>query len=114
MLKQKVDNPRYPQIVTITRVECSDNPFDGASTERVLYSGVGRSFTDTTTTGGSQVDVNKRKSSIPVRFDKWEEPILDGDTIKTTKDGRLLEIGRVRDFEPDNNRTLIYWDLVRV
>lgn len=114
MLKRKVDNPRFPHQVIITRVETSSNPFDEDVNERELYNGVGRSFTDTTTTGGSEVDLNKRKSSIPVRFDEWEEQVLDGDTIKTIKNGILVEIGRVRDFEPDNNRTLIYWDLVRV
>lgn len=114
MLKSKVDNPRYPHHVVITRVEISDDPFSEEQTERVLYDGIGRSYTDTTTTGSVKVDYNKRKSSIPMRFDKWEEPVLDGDTIKTIKNGKLVEEGRVRDFEPDNDRTVIYWDLVRV
>lgn len=114
MLKRKVDNPRFPHTVIITRVENPSNPFDDNAVERELYNGKGRSYTDTTTTGTAYVDLNKRKSSIPVRFDEWKEPILDGDTIKTVKNGALVEVGRVRDFEPDNNRTVIYWDLVRV
>lgn len=83
--------------------------------ETVLYDGRGRSFTDTTTNGNVEVDTNKRKASIPVRYDEWgagEKP-LDGDTIYVTV-GRNTEIGRVRDCEPDNNRSLVYWDFVRV
>ena len=114
MIAECVNNPRYPHRVIITRVELSDDPFAEETSERVLYDGVGRSFTDTTTTGGKGVDSNKRKASIPVRYDGWDEPVLDGDTIKTIKNDKLVEIGRVRDFEPDNNRTLIYWELVRV
>mgnify|MGYP001018113077 FL=1 len=62
-----------------------------------------------------KVDINKRKASIPVRYDEWEadrQP-LDGDTIQVTV-GANSEIGRVRDSEPDNDRTIVYWELVRV
>lgn len=83
--------------------------------EETIYEGRGRSFTDTTTNGGVEVDMNKRKASIPVRFDRWEDGKLplDGDTIYATV-GNNTEVGRVRDCEPDNNRTLVYWDFVRV
>lgn len=113
MLKQKVDNPRYPHLVVITRVDFEDE-FSDETLERTLYDGMGRGFTDTTTTGGTEVDVNKRKASIPVRFDKWTEPILDGDKIRVVKTDGVVENGRVRDFEPDNDRTIIYWEVVRV
>lgn len=85
------------------------------SCEETLYEGKGRSFTDTTTNGNVEVDLNKRKASIPVRYDEWgagKKP-LDGDTIYATV-GNNTEIGRVRDCEPDNNRSLVYWDFVRV
>ncbi len=122
--KLKIDNPRYPHTIKIVRViqgsGDADNPFadDGAPVEDeeiVLYEGKGRSFTDTTTEGGSRVDQNKRKASIPVRFDKWEKDRvpLDGDTIYATV-GNNTEVGMVKDCEPDNNRTLVYWDYTRV
>lgn len=111
MLEIAPRNPRYPHRVNITRTEAA-SPFDEA-TSRVLYCGCGRAYTDTTTTGDNNVDMNRRKCSIPVRFDRWPEPVLDGDTITVVK-GTLTEVGRVRDFEPDNDRTVIYWELVRV
>lgn len=127
MRKDRIDNPRYPHHIRIVRVNSSsgegDDPNDpfadpvepGQETEVVVYDGIGRSFTDTTTTGTDDVDTNKRKASIPVRFDKWEVGVrpLDGDTIYATV-GNNTEIGQVRDFEPDNNRSLVYWDFVRV
>lgn len=111
MLEVKPNNPRYPHQVTITRSEAA-SPFDEV-TSRVLYQGCGRAYTDTTTTGDNNVDLNRRKCSIPMCFDKWTEPVLDGDIITVVK-GVLTETGRVRDFEPDNDRTVIYWELVRV
>lgn len=128
MLEEEIINPRYPHIITIVRYnpdakenQDEDDPLAEPSTgekvekETVLYQGMGRSFTDTTTNGNVEVDTNKRKASIPVRFDKWENGKLplDGDTIYATV-GNNTEIGRVRDCEPDNNRTLVYWDFVRV
>lgn len=114
MLRKLPDNPRYPHTIKIVRTVLSENPFDDGTDEDVLYEGPGRSFTDTTTTGDI-VDVNKRKASIPVRYDVWgagREP-LDGDTIIATV-GENSEIGVVRDCEPDNDRSLVYWDFVRV
>lgn len=137
MRKEVINNPRYPHTIKIVRVLEKNVPVENASevededpfasngnsdpqtkTERkevVLYEGCGRSFTDTTTNGMGKVDINKRKASIPVRYDEWEadrQP-LDGDTIQVTV-GANSEIGRVRDSEPDNDRTIVYWELVRV
>ncbi len=125
MLRERIDNPRWPHKVKVTRVTPSEDPFimkgsagsTGSSADAVvLYEGEGRSYTDTTTTGGgteeSRVDVNKRKASIPVRFDEWAEPLLDGDTIEVAM-GNVVEKGVVKDFEPDNNRTVVYWEIVR-
>lgn len=122
--KLKIDNPRYPHTIKIVRLVQGkgdeDNPFadDDAPTddeEVIIYEGKGRSFTDTTTEGDSNVDQNKRKSSIPVRYDGWDagKCPLDGDTIYSTV-GNNTEVGMVKDCEPDNNRTLIYWDFTRV
>lgn len=137
MRKEVISNPRYPHTIKIVRILEEIVPVENASevenedpfatnttstphtkTEKkevVLYDGKGRSFTDTTTNGMGKVDINKRKASIPVRHDKWEagKLPLDGDTIYTTV-GNNIEEGRVRDCEPDNDRTIVYWELVRV
>lgn len=111
-----IDNPMWPHRITIERKTYSDNPFDDEESTEVLYDGKGRSYTDTTTTGGGtdekRVDVNKRKASVPVRFDKWEKPVLAGDTITATM-GNMVESGVVTDFEPDNFRSVVYWEVVR-
>lgn len=137
MRKEVISNPRYPHTIKIVRILEKVVPVENASeiededsfatnsssdpqtkTEKekiTLYKGKGRSFTDTTTNGMGNVDINKRKASIPVRYDKWEasrQP-LDGDTIYATV-GNNTEEGRVRDSEPDNDRTIVYWELVRV
>lgn len=128
MLEEEIINPRYPHVIKILRINTTrggadvdnEDPLAESFTEymeaeETLYDGIGRSFTDTTTNGTVDVDTNKRKASIPVRYDEWgagKKP-LDGDTIYATV-GDNTEIGRVRDCEPDNNRTLVYWDFVRV
>lgn len=137
MRKEFISNPRYPHTIKIVRIlekvvpventsevededpfASNDNSDPQTKTEReeiILYEGCGRTFTDTTTNGMGKVDINKRKASIPVRYDKWEasrQP-LDGDTIYATI-GNNTEEGRVRDSEPDNDRTIVYWELVRV
>ncbi|MBO4786950.1 MAG: hypothetical protein J5510_07775 [Prevotella sp.] len=168
MRKTKIDNPRYPHMIRIIRrkdASNSINPFErieAGEEEIVIYCGPGRAYTDTTTDGDMNVDSNKRKCSIPVRFDKWpgyledetsdesvpdevteeeteeetqqenenqeessvtpqptptievKTPLwpMDGDTIETVK-GNVVEFGRVKDFEPDNNRSIVYWEFVR-
>lgn len=137
MRKEVISNPRYPHTIKIVRIQERIVPVENTSeiededpfasndtsspqtkTERkevILYEGCGRSFTDTTTNGMGNVDINKRKASIPVRYDKWEadKQPLDGDIIYATV-GSNTEKGRVRDSEPDNERSIVYWELVRV
>lgn len=131
MLEEEIINPRYPHDILIYRMGTQsgqssgsddDDPFaddsegDTATENKViLYEGKGRSYTDTTTTGDGKVEENKRKISIPVRFDKWDEDMypLDGDTVEVTM-GKVKEKGTVKDFEPDNNRSVVYWELLRV
>ena len=87
----------------------------GHDEEIVIYEGEGRSYTDTTTEGDKYVDQNKRKASIPVRYDEWgagKQP-LDGDEIEVLI-GNNREVGIIKDSEPDNNRTLVYWNFRRV
>ena len=91
MRKEVISNPRYPHTIKIVRILEKVVPVENASeiededpfatnsssdpqtkTEKekiTLYKGKGRSFTDTTTNGMGNVDINKRKASIPVRYD---------------------------------------------
>lgn len=123
MIVDEIINERYPHGILIRRVVTgrvdAENPFsDSASledVEAVVYDGEGRSFTDTTTEGNNYIDENKRKASIPVRYDEWyagSKP-TDGDLIRVTI-GNNVEDGVVYDCESDNNRTLVYWNLRRV
>lgn len=120
MRKVKVDNPRYPHDVRIIRRTAPDRYSEGTFTETVIYEGKGRSYTDTTTTGDRKVDTNKRKASIPVRFDEWPAAFPDGtprvpvsgDILYATK-GSITEQWEVKDFEPDNDRTVVYGELNR-
>lgn len=123
MIVDEIINERYPHGILIRRVVPGrvdeENPFsDSASledVEAVVYDGEGRSFTDTTTEGNNYIDENKRKASIPVRYDEWDagSKPTDGDLIRVTI-GNNVEDGVVYDCESDNNRTLVYWNLRRV
>ena len=123
MIVDEIINERYPHGILIRRVGPgrvdAENPFsDSASledVEAVVYDGEGRSFTDTTTEGNNYIDENKRKASIPVRYDEWDagSKPTDGDLIRVTI-GNNVEDGVVYDCESDNNRTLVYWNLRRV
>lgn len=112
MRKVKTDNPRYPHRIRIVRRTRPDR-YSEEIIEEVVYEGEGRSYTDTTTTGDAKVDTNKRKASIPVRFDEWEGLIpLSGDLLYATK-GNITEEWQVKDFEPDNDRSVVYGELNR-
>lgn len=123
MIVDEIINDRYPHGILIRRVVPgrvdAENPFsDSASledVEAVVYDGEGRSFTDTITEGNNYIDENKRKASIPVRYDEWDagSKPTDGDLIRVTI-GNNVEDGVVYDCESDNNRTLVYWNLRRV
>lgn len=118
-----ITNQRYPHAVRITRRSrpqaCVDDPFadvdEGEADPIVIYDGVGRSYTNTTTTGSNKVESNKREISLPVRFDEWGANMypLDGDEVEVRM-GSIVEAGTVKDFEPDNNRSIVYWELLRV
>jgi len=120
MRKEKVENPRYPHMIRIIRRTAPDRYSEGEFQEMVIYEGKGRSYTDTTTTGDAKVDTNKRKASIPVRYDEWPAALEDGtpripmsgDLLYVTK-GSIDEQWEVKDFEPDNNRTVVYGELNR-
>ena len=121
MRKVRTDNPRYPHHIRIVRRLVPDFLSDEEEDKyMVVYDGCGRSYTDTTTTGDAKVDTNKRKCSIPVRFDKWQTEDeqghilipMSGDIVYVTK-GSITEEWEVKDFEPDNNRTVVYGEMNR-
>lgn len=120
MITEKIRNDRYPHLVVITRLSDTDNPFGCSCKKKILYKGKGRSYTDTTTTGDAKMDISRRKVSIPVRFDEWKRTaelgvagLMDGDVI-AVRMGDVVEKGIVKDFEPDNNRTVVYWEYGKV
>lgn len=122
MKKERVDNPRYPHYIKIVRKAEADwlSDDEAAGDEVVIYEGKGRSYTDTTTTGDKKVDTNKRKASIPVRYDQWPAADYDGkhlipmsgDILYVIK-GSIAEEWEVKDFEPDNNRSVVYGEMNR-
>jgi len=122
MRKIVVDNPRYPHHIRIVRVivpnwlDYEEQPTSSSSSdegEYVVYDGPGRSYTDTTTTGDAKVDTNRRKCSIPVRYDSWGELFpMSGDMVYATK-GNIHEEWEVKDFEPDNDRSVVYGEFNR-
>lgn len=124
MQQEIIDNPRYPHHIMIIRKVIDDwlSEGDGEESEVVIYEGPGRSYTDTTTTGDSVIDSNKRKASIPMRFSDWvaqgetedNGPLIpmSGDMLFVTK-GSITEEWEVKDFEPDNNRSVVYGQLNR-
>lgn len=121
MKKVVVSNPRYPHTIRIVRKVVSDwLSSESEEEELTIYEGVGRSYTDTTTTGDAKVDTNKRKCSIPVRYDQWPAADIDGtpripmsgDMVYVTK-GNITEEWEVKDFEPDNNRSVVYGEYNR-
>ncbi len=127
MRKVPVNNPRYPHYIRIIRKVDADwlSDKEAKDEEFVVYAGPGRSYTETTTTGDAKVDTNKRKASIPVRFDAWgcskvtmsdkKDEVLvpmSGDLLYVTK-GHITEEWEVKDFEPDNDRSVVYGEMSR-
>lgn len=114
MRKTVVNNPRYPHYIKIIRKEVGDwLSKDGESEDFVVYAGPGRSYTDTTTVGDGKVDTNKRKASIPVRFDHWNDLVPMSGDILYVKKGSITEEWEVKDFEPDNDRSVVYGEMNR-
>lgn len=108
MRRYRIINPRYPHHVKVVRVAYADRfDKDAEPTETVLYDGVGRCSTNGSVEG-KQVDISHRHISIPVRFDEWRgaKP-SSGDTVEVYV-GSITETMTVKDFEPDNNRTVLY------
>lgn len=111
MRRMRINNPRYPHHVKVVRVTYSgilDRYDENAEpTKTVLYSGKGRCYTNGALEGRS-VDMTHRYVSIPVRFDEWTgaKP-SSGDTVEVEM-GSIKETMTVKDFEPDNNRTVLY------
>ncbi len=106
MRKVKINNPRYPHDIKISRFDYVDR-YSEKITETLLWQGKGRCYTNGTIEGRN-VDNSHRFLSIPVRFDEWtNNRPTNGDTV-TVKQGFVTETMTVKDVEPDNNRTVIY------
>lgn len=108
MRKKRIINPRYPHHVKVVRVTYPGRwDEETEPTETILYDGVGRCSTNGAVEG-KQVDISHRYISIPVRFDEWRgaKP-SSGDTVEVNI-GAITETMTVKDFEPDNGRTLLY------
>ena len=103
----RVNNPRYPHTVKVVRITYPDRWSDEEPTETVLYSGEGRCYTNGSVEG-KKVDISHRYISIPVRFDQWRgvKPMA-GDTVSVEM-GAITETMEIEDFEPDNNRSVLY------
>ena len=114
MKKVEITNSLYPHEIRIVRMVAGDWLDDDESEqELVVYEGSGRSYTDTTTNGDNKVDTNKRKCSIPKRYDAWGELFpMSGDMVYVTK-GNIKEKWEVKDFEPDNLRSVVYGEMNR-
>ncbi len=113
MRKNKVFNPPYPHTIKIVRRELPGRYESGPLTEHTVYEGPGRSYTETTTTGDAKVQENKRKASIPVKFSEWEGLTPKSGDILIAIKGEITEEWEVKDWEPDNGRTVIYGELNR-
>lgn len=107
MRKVTISNPRFPHTVKVVRITYPDRWSDEEPTETVLYSGEGRCYTNGSVEG-KKVDISHRYISIPVRFDEWKgaKP-SSGDTVEVEM-GSIKETMTIKDFEPDNNRTVLY------
>lgn len=108
MRKNRIINPAYPHHVKVVRVTYADRyDKDTEPTESVLYSGMGRCYTNGTVDGKS-VDKTHRYISIPVRFDEWTGATpSSGDSVEVNI-GAITKTMTIKDFEPDNNRTVLY------
>ena len=116
MRKQVIDNPRYPHHIRIVRKVVGDwfeTPSDGSASdeqetvEEEVYNGIGRCYTSGGV-GEQAVDITARTISIPVSVREWGLLYpLSGDTVTVTM-GAVTQTMEVKEFEPDNNRTVIY------
>ena len=108
MRKQVANNPRYPHHVRVVRVAYPDRwAEESEPAETVIYSGEGRCYTNGGVEGG-QVDNTIRYISIPVSVNDWGSIWPYSGDIVTVTIGNVTETMEVKDFEPDNNRTVLY------
>lgn len=116
-MSKSVTNKRFPHHIKVYGLQVNggdDDPFTKANQRKIVYKGVGRSFTDTTTTGDGKVIVNRRKASIPKVYSDFSDTnvILPDYMIEVTIGG-YTEIGFVKDVEAGTMGTNIIWELSR-
>lgn len=108
MRKQRIINQRFPHHVKVVRITYPGRYSNETEpTGTVIYSGEGRCYSNGSV-DGRQVDISHRYISIPVNVKGWGglHP-LSGDAVTVTM-GKITETMEVKDFEPDNNRTVLY------
>ena len=108
MRKQRIINLRFPHHVKVVRKTYPERySTETEPTETVIYSGEGRCYSNGSVEG-RKVDISQRSISIPVNVNGWSDlHPLSGDTVTVTMEN-ITETMEVKDFEPDNNRTLLY------
>lgn len=111
MLKNIVNNPRYPHTIRVVRVTYGEGDWLSDNQQRKeqnIYFGPGRCYSSGGSVEGKAVDITYRQISIPVRFDEWNALVpASGDCVEVTI-GKIIETMTVKEFEPDNNRTVLY------
>ena len=107
MRKETIYNPRYPHTIRVVRITHQDWLSDEQEAEEVIYYGPGRCYTSGGVEGRA-VDITTRLISIPVNVSEWStlHP-ASGDSVTVTM-GEVTETMEVKDFEPDNNRSVLY------
>lgn len=100
----------FPHFVKVYRIVIDDE-FEGTKHEELIYKGICRSFTNTTTDGDSKLVTNMRKTAIPIPDREMAQPILAGDIIEVWKgkEYNIKEYGKVTDFKSANFGTEIFW-----
>lgn len=114
-MAKKINNPRWPHKVKVTRVI----PFDPLTMiepeeSKVVYEGKCRSYQKEYVSTTGEVMTSKRVLSLPLTLSDWtsETIILENDLVEVDY-GSYVERGKVVDKQPNNLGTDIYWEYGR-
>lgn len=114
-MAKKINNPRWPHKVVITRVKEFDPMVDINLPEPILvYDGKCRSYQKEYVSTTGEVMVSKRVLSLPETIKDWtsETLPLENDLVEVDY-GSYKEKGVVVDKQPNNLGTDIYWNYGR-
>lgn len=112
-MAKKVNNPRWPHTVVISRIK-EFNPLEDIEKPEpiVIYEGKCRSYQKEYVSMAGEVQTSKRILSIPLKNNEWEVIPLENDRVEVNL-GSYKEEGRVVDKMPNNFGTEIYWEYDR-